>query len=85
MAYAHITDNTSTLVEKGYVRKAIIQVNAALTGSISVYDAISGTSPVVAVITNPTVGSVYTYNGLKTGFIVAASGTCDITASTEIR
>lgn len=85
MAYAHITDNTATQVEKGFVKKAIIQVNAALTGTISVYDALSGTSPVVAVITNPTVGSVYTYNGLATGFRVAASTTCDITASTEVK
>lgn len=82
MAYAHITDNTATQVDTGPIKKALIQVNAALTGTISVYDAISGTSPVVAVITNPTVGSQYEYNTLKTGFRVVASTTCDVTAQT---
>lgn len=83
MAYAHITDNTATNVESGPVKKALIQVNAALTGTITVYDAIgSATTPVVAVITNPTVGSRYEYNTLATGFKVTASTTCDITAQT---
>lgn len=85
MAYSYIVDNTATQVETGFVKKAVIQVNAALTGSIKVIDGITGTTANVATITNPTVGSVYTYNGLKTGFRVIASGTCDITASTEIR
>ena len=85
MAYKYITDNTATNVESGYVKKAIIQVNAALTGSIKVIDGITGTDANVATITNPTVGSKYEYNGLKTGFRIIASGSCDITASTEIR
>lgn len=85
MAYSYIVDNTATQVESGYVRKAVIQVNAALTGSIKVIDGTSGTTANVATITNPTVGSVYVYNGLKTGFRVIASGSCDITASTEVR
>lgn len=83
MAYSHITDNTATNVANGPVKKALIQVNAALTGTITVYDAIgSATTPVVAVITNPTVGSQYQYNTLATGFKVTASTTCDITAQT---
>lgn len=86
MAYAHITDTTATVVDSGQIRKALIQVNAALTGTITVYDAIgSATSPVVAIITNPTVGSQYEYNTLATGFKVVASGACDITAQTITR
>jgi hypothetical protein len=80
--YAHIVDTTVTQVFTGYVRKALIQVNAALTGTITVYNATgSNTTPVVAVITNPTVGSMYEYWDLETGFKVVASTTCDITAS----
>jgi hypothetical protein len=84
MAYKHITDSTATQVESGYVSKGIIQVNAALTGSITVYDAIgSATTPVVAVITNPTVGTRYEFWDLMAGFKVTASGSCDITCSSS--
>lgn len=84
MAYTHLTDNTATVCETGRVKKAIIQVNAALTGSITVYDAVgSATTPVVAIITNPTVGSRYEYWDFKTGVKVAASGSCDATVSTD--
>ncbi len=83
MAYKHITDSTATQVESGYIPKALIQVNASLTGTITVYDAIgSATSPTVAVITNPTVGLQFEYHDLMTGFKVVASTTCDITAET---
>jgi hypothetical protein len=66
------------------LRKAIIQVNAALTGTITVSDE-TGTSgtPVVAVITNPTVGSSFTYGNFKTGVTVNPSATCDITVSLD--
>jgi hypothetical protein len=83
MAYVHITDNTATNVMTGPVRRAIIQVNAALTGTISVYDSTTTTSPVVAVITNPGVGNKYEYWNLVSGFRVTASGTCDITCSAD--
>lgn len=84
MAYAHITDNTATVVDSDRVKKALIQVNAALTGTITVYDAIgSATTPVVAVITNPTVGLRFEYWNFKTGVKVTASTTCDITVSTD--
>lgn len=82
MAYAYITDGTATQVS-GPARRAVIQVNAALTGSIKVIDGTSGSTANVATITNPTVGTRYEYWGLKTGFRVVASGSCDITASTE--
>jgi hypothetical protein len=81
MAWKHITDNTATQVDSGRVKKAIVQVNAALTGTITVYDNISSdTSNTVAIITNPTVGSKYEYNTLNIGFKVVASTNCDITA-----
>jgi hypothetical protein len=84
MSYKHITDNTATVCAGGRISKAEIQVNAALTGSITVYDAIgSDTTPVVAVITNPTVGSQFKYYDFTTGVKVTASGTCDITVNTD--
>ncbi len=84
MIYSYITDGTATQVYSGAVKKAIIQVNAALTGSIKVIDGTSGTTANVATITNPTVGSVYEYWGLTSGLRVIASGACDITASADL-
>ena len=84
MAYNHIVDTTATVVLGSAVHKAAVQVNAALTGTITVYDSAgSATAPVVAVITNPTVGSRYEFWNLATGFKVVASGTCDITAMAD--
>lgn len=84
MAYVHITDSTATVVETNRIKKAIVQVNADLTGSITVYDAIgSATSPTVAVITNPKAGTIFQYWDFKTGVKIVASGTCDITVSTS--
>lgn len=83
MAYAYITDTTETNVSTGKTRKALLQVNAALTGSIKVIDGTSGTTANVATITNPTVGSQYEYWDFRTGVRVIASGTCDITVSTD--
>lgn len=56
-----------------------IQVNAALTGTITVQA--GGTA--VAIITNPTVGSFFRYGGLRgQGKVtVNPSATCDITVS----
>jgi hypothetical protein len=83
MSKAYIVDNTATQVDTGYISKAIIQVNAALTGSIKVIDNITGTTANVATITNPTVGSKYEYWDFKLGVLIIASGSCDITVSTE--
>ncbi len=83
MAKSYITDNTATNVDTGKIRKAVIQVNAALTGSIKVIDGIDGTTANVATITNPTVGSRYEYWDFVTGVRVIASGTCDITVNTD--
>ena len=38
MIYKYIVDTTATQVYSGPVKKAIIQVNAALTGNIKVID-----------------------------------------------
>lgn len=82
MAYKYITDGTATQVETGYVSRAVVQVNAALTGSIKVIDNTTGTTANVATITNPTVGSRYEYWDFKTGVLIIASGACDITVMT---
>lgn len=55
----------------------LIQVNAALTGTLTVTD--GGTTK--AVITNPTVGSQYRYYGFTGAAAVNPSATCDITVS----
>lgn len=58
----------------------LIQVNTALTGTITLATANGST---FAVITNPTVGSQYRYNGLrKLGAVtVTPNASCDITVS----
>lgn len=83
MAKAYITDSTETQVDSGRVNKAIVQVNAALTGTIKVIDDTTGTTANVATITNPTVGSVYEYWDFQTGVRIVASGACNITVSTD--
>lgn len=57
----------------------LIQVNTALTGTITL--AAGGTT--FAIITNPTVGGQYRYNGLRNqgAVTVNPSATCDITVS----
>lgn len=55
----------------------LIQVNAALTGTLTVTD--GGTTK--AVITNPTVGSQFRYYGFTGAVAVNPSATCDITVS----
>lgn len=81
MAKAYIVDTTQTQVLAGACKEVIVQVNAALTGSIKVIDGISGTTANVATITNPTVGSFYTYRDFINGVRIIASTTCDITVS----
>lgn len=79
--YKYIVDTTATNVSTSKVRKVVITVNAALTGSIKVIDGTSGTTANVATITNPTVGSRYEYWDLTSGCRIIASTTCDITVS----
>jgi hypothetical protein len=65
----------------------LIQVNAALTGTITVTVAGStqyGTpAATIATITNPTVGNIFKYGGLaqQGAVVVTASATCDITVT----
>lgn len=88
MIYAHFTatgPDTTSNVYSGPVRKAVVQVNAALTGTITVSDeTATASTPVVAVITNPTVGTRYEYYGLTKGLTVVPSTTCDITVSADL-
>ena len=83
MAYSLITDNTETQVLSDRCRRVLLQVNAALTGTIKVIDGTSGTTANVATITNPTVGSSYEYWDFKTGVRIIASGACNITVSAD--
>jgi hypothetical protein len=63
----------------GKCKKISVVVNSALTGTITVQDGAN----VLAVITNPTVGSSFTYGRFVTGVIVNPSTTCDITVVTD--
>lgn len=85
MAKSYITDNTATQVMTGPAFKAVLQVNAALTGSIKVIDNITGTTANVATITNPAVGDRYEYYDFTSGVRIIASTTCDITVSVPSR
>ncbi len=84
MAYSHQIATGPFQIAKDRISKVLITVNAAMTGSITVSDetATAGT-PVVAVITNPTVGSTYEYWDMKNGLCVNPSTTCDITINTS--
>jgi hypothetical protein len=71
----HITD--TTVAALGTPVNILVQVNAALTGTITVADG-RGTQ---AVITNPTVGNIFRYYGLQGAVTATASTTCDVTVS----
>lgn len=80
MAWKHITASGSANVGVAQgTPKLTIQVNAALTGSITVAD----TNGTVGIITNPTVGSYYEYWDLVGQATVNPSTTTDITVNTE--
>lgn len=81
MAATHITASGNVTVETGHITQAMIQVNAALTGSITVKDGAN----TVAVITNPTVGTQYEYWDFATNMQVNPSTTCDITVNVNGR
>lgn len=84
MSYAHITASGSTggQISQGHARKVLLQFNAALTGAVTVSDetATAGT-PLIATITNPTVGSQYEYWDIKNGLTVMSNVIPDITVS----
>jgi hypothetical protein len=79
----YIVDATETQVATGRTGKVIVQVNAALTGTIKVIDGTTGNTANVATITNPTVGSVYEYWDFTSGVRIVASGACDITVCAD--
>lgn len=83
MAKTYITTGATTQCYTGYARKVRIQVNAALTGTITVIDNTTGTTANVAIITNPTVGSQYEYWDFLTGVRIVTSTTCDVTVMTD--
>lgn len=83
MGKTYITTATTTQCETGYVARVAIQVNAALTGTITVIDGTTGTTANVAVITNPTVGSDFLYYDFGQGVRIVTSATCDITVNTD--
>lgn len=82
MAYKHITANSAVNISKSAVSKVKVTINAALTGTITISDE-TGTAgtPVVGIITNPTVGSYYEYWDLQTGLTVTPSATTEITVN----
>lgn len=82
MAYKHVTSGSAISVS-GACSRVLITVNAALTGTITISDE-TGTagSPVVGIITNPTVGSSFEYWDLKNGVCITPNATCEITVST---
>jgi hypothetical protein len=84
MIYSYITTGATTQVYTGVVKKVRVQVNAALTGTITLYDATSGTTGAFGIITNPTVGSSFEYWGIQNGVRVVTSTTCDVTISCDL-
>lgn len=80
MPYAHLTSGT-TQVSPRPVYSAKITVNSGFTGTITVVDNTSGSTPVVGVITNPTAPGGYEYWGLRTGLRVILSTTTDVTVN----
>ena len=82
MLCTNITTATTTSVWTGKSKRVLIQVNAALTGTITVNDGTGGTTK--ATITNPTVGLQLEYWGLQTGVSIITSATCDISVSVDM-
>jgi hypothetical protein len=79
---AYITTATTTQVTDSPASKVLVQVNAALTGTIKVIDNTTGTTVNVATITNPGVGARFEYWNFTTGVRIITDASCDITVST---
>lgn len=80
MAKSYITAAATTQV-CGPIKKVLITINAALTGTIKVIDNDTGTTANVATITNPAVGDYYEYWDFTVGVRIVTSATCDITVN----
>lgn len=72
----YITTGATTTIADA-ANGILIQVNAALTGTITVID--GGVTK--GIITNPTVGQQYRYYGFTGRAQLTTSTTCDITVS----
>lgn len=83
MAKTYITTATSTQCYTGLSRKVKVQVNTTLAGTITVVDGTTGSAANVAIITNPTVGSVYEYWDFTAGVRIVTSAPCDITVNID--
>ena len=77
----YITSATTTQCATNAIKKCVITVNAALTGTITVIDGTSGTTANVAIVTNPTVGTTLTYYDFQKGVRIVTSATCDISVA----
>lgn len=85
MAVQNITSAATTQVS-GPADEVTVSINTGWTGTIVLVDNITGSTPVVATITNPTVSSgPQPYKrAFKTGVRVITTGTLgDITVSTK--
>ena len=83
MKYAHLTTGATTLRTTGGVLHSIT-VNTPAAGSITVADAVSGTTPAIAIITpTSTLGTgTYLFDvGFNTGLTVTLGATMDVTVA----
>jgi hypothetical protein len=85
MAKSYITTATTTQVATGNVKEAVVTVNAALTGTITVIDGTAGSTANVAIITNPGVGGQFIYRDFQAGVRIVTSAVCDVTVSATDR
>ena len=82
--YKYITASGAVNQFQGRARKLLVTVNTALTGTITISDETgTGGTPLVGIITNPTVGSSYEYWDIKNGVTVNPSATCDISVNID--
>lgn len=75
---SHVTASGNATYS-GPCSKCLVQVNAALTGTITVAD---GAGNTLAVITNPAVGNQFEFWNIAVDFEVNPSATCDLTVNT---
>lgn len=71
----YITTTAAATIDR--VNGILVQVNAALTGTITVADA----GATKAIITNPTVGSMFKYYGFAGAVTITSNASCDVTVS----
>lgn len=84
MAYFYITAAAAVNLQKDRVRKVLITVNASVTGTITISDETGTTgTPVVGIITNPTVGTNYEYWDFKTGVTITPSAISNLTVNVD--